>query len=321
MASKTALSAIELGVFTALGSGPLDAGALRQRLGIHKRSAVDFFDALVALGLLDRDAAGRYANTAESEQLLVRGKPGYAGGFFEMLNGRLYGFWGALTEALKTGRPQNESKGGGDLFAALYADPQRLETFLRAMTGVSLPLAAALAERFPWQRCASVIDIGAAQGCVPVQLALAHKHLTAGGFDLPTVRPVFEAYAREHGVADRVRFHPGNFLEEPLPRAEVLVMGHVLHDWDLATKKALLAKAHAALPPGGTLIVYELLIDDARRVHVPGLMMSLNMLIETSGGFDFTGADCIAWMREAGFADARVEPLAAAHSMVIATKA
>jgi hypothetical protein len=97
-------------------------------------------------------------------------------------------------------------------------------------------------------------------------------------------------------------------------------MGHILHDWDLAQKCMLLEKAHAALPKGGALIVYESIIDDARRENAFGLLMSLNMLIETTGGFDFTGADCQAWMREAGFSQTHIEPLTGPDSMVVAIK-
>jgi hypothetical protein len=322
MASKALLSAVELGLFTALAEhGPQNAEALRRRLGLHGRGAPDFFDALVALGVLARGEDGRYANAPDADLFLDRRKETYVGGWLEMFNARLYGFWGALTEALRTGEPQNESKGGGeDLFGPLYADPARLEAFLRAMSGASLPVARALAERFPWGRYRTFIDIGCAQGCLPVQVAKAHPHLTGGGFDLPQVRPVFESYVAERGLADRLRFHAGDFFADPLPAADVLVMGHVLHDWDLATKRTLLAKAHAVLPEGGALVVYELLIDDARRINAAGLLMSLNMLIETRGGFDYTGADCAGWMREAGFRESRVEPLTEIQSMVVGTK-
>lgn len=320
-ASKTLLSAVELGLFTVLAAQPLEAEALRRRLGIHERGARDFFDALVALGMLERDTDGRYANTAETGLYLDRARETYVGGILEMANARLYGHWGALTEALRTGRPQNESKSsGGDIFDALYADEGRLESFLGGMTGVSLLAAQALAAKFPWRDYEIVADIGTAQGCVPVQLVQTHPHLVGIGFDLPPVRPVFERYVAAHGLADKVRFHAGNFFDDALPASDVLVMGHILHDWDLPTKKRLLAKAHAALPPGGALIVYDMIIDDARRQHVAGLLMSLNMLIETQGGFDYTGADCTGWMREAGFAEARVENLAGEHSMVIGIK-
>ena len=320
MASKTLLCAVELGLFTALAAGPLDGETLRRLLGLHERGARDFFDALVALGMLARDEDGRYANTAEAALYLDRGKAGYIGGLLEMLNGRLYGYWGSLGEALRTGQPQNEAKSGLDLFAALYADPARLAGFARAMTGVTLPIALALVEKFPWGRYKTVVDIGTAQGCLPVHIAAAHPHLAGGGFDLPPMRGEFEAYVRAHGLAGRLAFHPGDFLRDPLPAADILVMGHILHDWDLPTKQALIAKAFAALPRGGALLVYDMMIDDARRENAAGLLMSLNMLIETAGGFDYTGADCLAWLRAAGFAERRVERLGGPHSLAIGIK-
>jgi hypothetical protein len=319
-ASKVLLSAVELGVFGAFRDGPLNVFELRTRLGLHERSARDFFDALVALGMLQRDGAGLYSNSEEAELFLNPTKPGYMGGLIEMLNARLYGFWGSLTEALRTGEPQNEAKHGGDLFGALYTDPERLESFLRAMGGQALPVARVLARSFPWQNVRTVVDVGTAQGCVPVELALAHPHLAGGGFDLPPVGPIFSRYVASHGLSERLHFTPGDFFSDDLPRADVLVMGMILHDWDLPTKRILIGKAHAALEKGGSLIVYEFLIDDERRTHLPGLLMSLNMLIETRGGFDYTGADCIGWMRDAGFADCRVMPLTGPHSAVIATK-
>jgi hypothetical protein len=221
---------------------------------------------------------------------------------------------------LKTGRPQNEARSGGNFFEALYADPARLENFLSAMTGLSLGAARAIAEKFPWSDYKTFIDIGAAQGGTPVQIALAHTHLTGGNFDLPGVGPVFEQYVARHGLSDRLRFYPGDFFKDPLPSADVIIMGHILHDWDLAEKRMLLKKAYDALPKGGALIVFEALIDDDRRENTFGLLMSLNMLIETPGGFDYTGADCSGWMREAGFSQTRVEHLAGPDSMVVGIK-
>ena len=319
-ASKTLLSAVELGVFTDLAAhGPCDGGTLRERLGLHERSARDFLDALVALGMLEREG-GRYANTAATDLFLDAHKPTYMGGLLEMANARLYEFWGGLTEGLRTGEPQNEAKTGGDFFAALYADPARLRQFAHAMSAISFGAAQAMAERFPWERHSTVVDIGCAEGAVPTQIALRHEHITGGGFDLPVLGPIFEEHVAAFGLGDRLRFHGGDFFADPLPRADVLVMGHILHDWSLDEKKVLLRKAYDALPEGGALIVYEAIIDDERRQNAFGLLMSLNMLIETPAGFDFTAADCRGWMEEVGFVDVRAEPLAGPDSMVVATK-
>ncbi len=319
-ASKTLLSAVELGLFSELSkSGPLDAEALRDRLGLHPRSARDFFDALVGLGMLERED-GRYRNTAETDLFLDRAKPSYAGGLLEMLNARLFGFWNSLTEGLRTGEPQNEAKTGGNLFEAIYSNPDLLRGFTKAMTASSFGPAQAMAATFPWDRYKTMIDIGCAEGCVPVQVALAHDHMSGGGFDLPVVEPIFRDYVAAAGVSDRLSFHPGDFFADELPGADVLVMGRILHDWDLDEKRVLLEKAHKALPDGGALIVYEAIIDDDRRENVFGLLMSLNMLIETPGGFDFTGADCEGWMAEAGFRETQVTHLGGPTSMVVGFK-
>lgn len=318
--SKTLLSAIEIGVFTELAGGPQQFEALSGTLGLHPRSARDFLDTLVALGFLAR-TDGRYANTPESDFFLDRDKPSYIGGMLEMANQRLYPFWGDLTEALRTGEPQNEiKKGEAGLFEGLYADPARLRQFLSAMTGLSRGANVAIARTFPWSDYRTFVDVGTAQGDLAVQIVLANGHLRGMGFDLPQVAPIFEEYAAALGVADRLTFVPGSFFEDEFPRADVVLMGHILHDWDLATKKMLIAKAFDALPSGGALVVYEAIIDDDRSKNAFGLMMSLNMLIETPGGFDYTGADCTGWMREAGFASTRVEPLVGPDSMVIGVK-
>lgn len=320
MGSKTLLSAVELGLFGVLSeAGPLGLEELRERLGLHPRSARDFFDALVALRMLERDDSGRYSTTATTDLFLDPAKSSYMGGLLEMLNARLYQFWGSLTEGLRTGQPQSEVKTGGDFFATLYADPEKLAQFASAMSGLSTATGQAIAAKFPWRDYGSVIDIGCAEGAVPAAIARAHDHVTGGGFDLPPVEPIFNAYIDRHGLADRLRFTPGDFFADSLPNADVLIMGHILHDWNLEQKHLLLKKAYDALPDGGALIVYEAIIDDDRRHNSFGLLSSLNMLIEGLG-FDFTGADCSGWMADTGFCESYVEHLVGTDSMVVGIK-
>ena len=320
MASKVVLSAVEMGVFTELARGPETLDAVQARLGLHPRSARDYLDTLVALGFLER-RDGKYGNTPETDLFLDKKKPSYIGGILEMANVRLYEHWSHLTEGLRTGLPQNEVRGGGQpLFETLYADPARLKVFLKAMSGISHGSALAIAAKFPWKEYKTYCDVGTAQGDTAAQIALANPHLSGMGFDLAEVGPIFEEYVGGLGLNGRLKFTAGNFFEEALPKVDVIVMGHILHDWDLPTKKMLIGKAYEALPKGGAYIVYEAIIDDERRKNAFGLMMSLNMLIETYGGFDYTGADCQGWMKEAGFKETRVEHLVGPDSMVVGIK-
>ncbi len=318
--AKVLLSAVEMGLFTELAHGSEDLETLQGRMGLHPRAGRDFLDTLVALGFLER-CDGRYSNTPSTDLFLDRRKPSYIGGMLEMANHRLYGHWSHLTEAVRTGKPQNEIRNGGEpLFETLYADPARLKQFLSAMSGVSRGAAMGIAAKFPWSGYRTFVDVGTAQGDTAAQIALAHSHVAGTGFDLPEVGPIFDEYVGGLGLSPRLRFVSGNFFEDPLPNADVIMMGHILHDWDLATKKMLLRKAYDALPQGGSLVVFEAIIDDDRSVNAFGLMMSLNMLIETPGGFDYTGADCQGWMRESGFRETRVEHLAGPDSMVVGVK-
>ncbi len=320
-ASKVLLSAVEMGVFTELAKGPEELNELAGRLGLHRRSARDYLDALVALGFLQRSDA-MYSNTPATNLFLDRHKPGYIGGILEMANARLFGHWNHLTEALRTGRPQNEAKddSGSSPFAALYADPARLKGFLAAMSAISHGANLAIANKAPWKNYASYADVGTAQGDLAVQIALANPHLKGVGFDLAEVGPVFERFVEANGVSDRLRFEPGDFFKQALPEVDVITMGHILHDWDLENKRMLVSKAYDAINPGGALVVYDAIIDDDRSKNAFGLLMSLNMLIETPGGYDYTGVECIGWMEEAGFRDAYVEHLAGPDSMVIGFK-
>ncbi|HVQ08114.1 MAG TPA: methyltransferase [Allosphingosinicella sp.] len=323
-ASKTLLSAVELGLFTALAARPMTAAELERALGLHPRATCDFLDALVALGLLGRrgdGAEGRYMNTPATALYLDRASPRYVGGLLEMANSRLYPFWGDLTPALRTGKPQNEIKQNGiSMFDELYADPARLEQFMGAMSGVSRANFEAFAETFDFSRFASHVDIGGATGQLASIVAARHPHLASRSLDLPVVRPIAERHIKEAGLAGRVTAGEIDFLTDEFPAADLITMGMILHDWNLDHKKMLIAKAFRALPEGGAFVAIENIIDDARRENAFGLMMSLNMLIEFGDAFDFTGADFTSWCLEAGFSRCEIVPLAGPASAAIAWK-
>jgi hypothetical protein len=323
-ASKTVLSAVELELFTHLGSEAMTGEEIGERLGLHPRAIYDFLDTLVALRLLERDGEGsdgRYRNTAETAAFLNKGSPAYVGGILEMCNARLYRFWGDLTEALQTGKPQNEIKHTGKpMFDELYSDPARLEQFMDAMQGISLGNFQALAEKFDFSRYNTVCDVGGATGQLCTTLAARHPHLRFTSYDLPVVAPIAEKAIAAAGLTDRVATASGDFFADPLPRADVITMGLILHDWNLDRKMHLIRAAYEALPEGGAFIIIENLIDDARRENAFGLMMSLNMLIEFGDAFDFTGSDFAGWCREVGFREVETLPLAGPASAGIAYK-
>jgi hypothetical protein len=322
--SKTLLSAVELGLFTKLGSNSMTGRELQGDLGLSERANPDFFDALVALRFLERDGDGpeaRYRNTPETAVFLDRNSPGYMGGFLEMANARLYRFWGDLTEGLRTGRPQNEIKHtGAPVFQELYSQPERLELFMDAMTGISAANFATFAEKFDFSRYQTLCDVGGATGQLAMTVAARHPHLRCVTTDMPAVTEIAERKIAAAGLSDRVSARAVDFFSEPLPGADVITMGMILHDWNLEKKMQLIRAAYDALPAGGALVVIENLIDDERRENVFGLMMSLNMLIEFGDAFDFTGADFSGWCREVGFRATEVIPLAGPASAGVAYK-
>jgi len=322
--AKVLLSAIELRLFSELGSTSKTGAELQSALQLHPRANPDFFDTLVALRFLDRDgdgSAARYRNTPESAQFLDHRSPHFMGGFLEMANTRLYRFWGDLTEGLRTGRPQNEIKHtGAPVFAELYSNPERLEQFMDAMSGVSAANCAALAEKFDFAAYRTVCDVGGATGQLSMSVARKHPNVRCTSVDLPDVTAIAKRKIAAAGLADRVSAQPLDFFAQPLPKADVVTMGLVLHDWNLEKKRYLVRAAYEALPPGGAFIVVEHLIDDARRENAFGLMMSLNMLIEFGDAFDFTVADFFGWCREAGFRRTEVIPLAGPASAGVAYK-
>ena len=297
-ASKTLLSAIEMELFTQLANHPQDLETPRGRAGLHPRSARDFLDALVALGFLER-TDGMYGNAPETDLFLDKHKPSYVGGILEMAEHSVVSASGTV---LRRRCARASCRTRPRVVACRFskssdADPARLRQFAAAMTGISHGASLQIAAQFPWGDYTTFADVGAAQGDLAVQVALAHPHLTGCGFDLPQIGPVFEEYVEQNGLAGRLAFVPGDFFTGQMPTAEVLMMGHILHDWDADEKRTLLAKAYDALPDGGALIVYDAMIDDDRSQNAFGLLMSLNMLIETTGGFGYTTSDCIEWMQ------------------------
>ncbi len=322
--AKVLLSAVELELFTKLGSNAMTGSELQSALQLHPRANPDFFDTLVALRFLDRDGDGAdalYRNTPETAMFLDRQSPQFIGGFLEMANARLYPFWNDLTVGLRTGKPQNEIKHtGASVFEELYSKPERLMQFMDAMSGISAGNFQAFAEKFDFSRYQTLCDVGGAAGLLSILVAKQHPHLRCISADLPAATKIAAQKIAAAGLSDRISAQSLDFFADPLPKADVITMGMILHDWNLEKKMHLIRAAYDALPPGGAFVVIENLIDDARRENAFGLMMSLNMLMEFGDAFDFTGADFSGWCREVGFSKTEIIHLAGPASAGVAYK-
>jgi hypothetical protein len=322
--SKVLLTAVEFGVFTKLHDRKLTGTELGNELGLHPRGVSDFFDSLVAMKFLERDGDGpsaKYTNTAAAALYLDRQSPRYIGGILVMLNDRLFKFWHDLPEALRTGKAQNESKHGQKgVFEELYSELPRLEQFMGAMTGLSRFNFEEFAQKFNFSGYKTLCDIGGATGLLSIEVAKQHPHLRCTSFDLAPVEPIAQKHIAAAGLSDRINTASGDFFKDPLPKADIITMGMILHDWNLEKKMHLIRQAYDALPPGGALVAIEALIDDARRENLFGLLMSLNMLIEFGDAFDYSGADFRGWCSEVGFKRFEVIPLAGPSSAAVAYK-
>lgn len=323
-ASKTLLTAVNMELFTHLANGPLSGHDIQNKLELNERSLFDFLDTLVALGFLQRSGLkenAAYSNSDDSDLFLDKNKPSYIGGILEMSNNRLYPFWNDLEACLKTGKPQNETKNGGKpLFETIYANEDRLREFIHGMGGVQAGNFIKLAHEFDFSKYKTLCDVGGSGANLSIHIAKNNSHMKCISFDLPPVGSIAQENVNALGLSDRIEICSGDFFTDELPQADIITMGNILHDWGYNDKAMLIKKAYDALPEDGAFIVIENIIDDQRNQNAFGLMMSLNMAIETDHGFDFTAANFDQWAKEAGFSQTHVMPLTGPSSAVIAIK-
>ncbi len=327
MASKILLTAVNFGLFTMLAAeGKMSITDIMKRLQLNctVRNAADFLDTLTTFGFLSREGimeTSVYANGPDTNIFLDKNKPSYIGGLLEMANNRLYGFWDDLEDGLKTGLPQNEIKDGAEHpFAELYKTPEKLNEFVNAMSGIQMGNFMAFAQKFDFSKYKTLVDIGGSGAMLSLMVAKHQPGITCTSFDLPPVEPVAQANIDKFGLAGKVKTASGDFFAGPLPAADIVVMGNILHDWDEDKKILLMKQAYDALPAGGAFVAIENIIDDERRKNVFGMMISVNMLIETGRGFDYTFADFNKWAKQAGFTSTAIMPLAGPASAAIAYK-
>ena len=324
-ASKTVLTAVNLKLFTLLAQRPQSALEIKNHLELHDRAYLDFLDALVALGFLDRTGLGidaTYSNTPETDFFLDRNKVSYLGGMLEMSNNRLYRFWDNLEEGLKSGKLQNESKDSNseNQFYDIYSNPESIAEFQKAMSGLQMGAFISLAKKFDFSSYSTFCDAGGGDGSLCIQVALNNQNIVCTNFELPAVEEFAKSNIKNFNLSSRIKVIPGDFFKDELPESDVIVMGNVLHDWGEEEKLLLIRKVYDALPKGGAFICIENIIDNNRNKNVLGLLMSLNMLIETKNGFDFTFNDFDQWAYQTGFTRTEWMNLAGPTSAAIAFK-
>jgi hypothetical protein len=323
--SKVLITAVNEGLFTHLAQKTMSLPEIKELFGWNctNRNASDFLDTLVALKFLNRQGMGDsavYSNTDETDFFLDSNKPSYMGGILEMANNRLFHFWANLDEGLKTGLPQNEIKHGENLFDAIYKSPELLRGFINAMSGISLGNFKAFANKFDFSKYKTLCDIGGAGGMLSIQVATHNPQISCTSFDLPEVERVAKEVIERFHSSDKIKTATGDFFKDSFPPADIITMGMILHDWNEEKKCLLIKKAYDALPADGAFVAIENVIDKERSQNVFGLTMSLNMLIETGEGFDFTLDDFGKWTKEAGFKTVDLLHLAGPASAAIAYK-
>lgn len=326
-ASKTLLTGVKFQLFTHLAekqklSGPEIKSLLD--LKCTDRNVFDFLDTLVTFGFLQREGileTAKYSNGVNTDFFLDKKKPSYLGGILEMSNNRLYKFWDNLENALLTGEPQNEIKNGAKHpFAELYKSPEKLKEFINAMGGIQLGNFMAFAQKFDFSGYKTLTDAGGAGAMLSIMVAKHQPHMQCISFDLPPVEPVARENIKRFNLSDRIKTASGSFFETDIPSSDIITMGNILHDWDEENKLILMKKVYDALPENGAFIVIENIIDDNRNKNTFGLLMSLNMLIETGHGFDYTFNDFNKWATQTGFRRTAHIPLAGPSSACIAYK-
>ena len=313
---RTVLFAIELDLFTVLGAAPATENEVRERFGLDERGTGHFLDALVAVDLLTR-TGDRYTTTALSAEFMDSGKASYLGRFLNLADDR----WARVGDGLRTGEPQNGTRNVSSMFTEQHRDLAAWRAYYGGMDALNGPSGVALAHAFDWSSVKRVTDIGGARGNLSANLVKEHPHLQATVFDLPPVREVFTEHITELGLTDQVKFRGGDFFNDPLPESDVVVFGHVLHDWGVPERKVLARKAFEAVAPGGYALVYDTMINSDRPDNANPLVVSINMMLCTPGGSEYTPEEGARWFTDAGFATVTWTPLINDDTLLIARRA
>ena len=322
-AFKTLSTAVELDLFTHMAqSGSLTVEQFAAVHGFAARPAEMLLAGCASLGLLQRSGSG-YGNTALAAEFLVRGRPYYFGGFVTMLDKRLYAGWDKLPDAMRNNRPTTwDPSKHSSLFDG--ADPAMMATFWEAMHSLSTFTARTLGEAVDFSRFRRLLDVGGGSAAFDIELCRRYPQLRTTVYDLPFVTEIATRNVREAGLDGRIAMHGGNFFTDPQFPAghDIVLFSMIMHDWDEQQDRELLRKCYQTLPSGGIVVICELLVNDEKTGPPAAALMSLNMLVETEGGRNYTPSEYRGWLEATGFRNVEVKwfEAAGANGVVIGHK-
>ncbi|WP_321472428.1 methyltransferase [uncultured Paludibaculum sp.] len=282
--SKTMFTAVSLGIFDRLHQAEASAAALAVELDLHPGALERLLNGCVGLGLLTKSGS-LYFNTSEAETYLRRESPDTLTGYILYSDQVLFQLWGHLEDAIREGTHRwDQTFGGrGALFDHFFRTPEARQTFLSGMHGLGQIGSPAVVRIFNLNQFRQLVDLGGATGHLAIAACERYGNLRATVFDLPAVVESAKTHIAASRAADRLSVAAGDFFTDPLPPADLYAVGRILHDWSDDKIHSLLTRIHAALPPGGAVLVAETLLDEDSSGPVSSQMQSLNMLICTEG--------------------------------------
>lgn len=318
--SKIVFTAVSLGVFDRLLSGPADARALAELLSCNQDALERLLDACAGLGFL-RKEAGVYTNQPAAEAYLSRSSPTTLAGYILYSDRALYALWGKLEDAVREGANRWKQVFGaeGSVFENLFCTPEARRDFLMGMNGFGLLSSPRVAAAFDLNRFHHLVDLGGATGHLAIEACNRYAALRAAVFDLPGVIEVAREYIERAGLAGRIELMAGDFFEDPLPEADLFSLGRILHDWSEEKIRKLLRKIYDRLPGGGALLISERLLSEDKTGPLPALTQSLNMLVCVEGK-ERALSEYEILLHEAGFLDIHAQKTGAPLDAILAVK-
>lgn len=290
--SRALLSAIELDLFTAVGSGETAAG-VAAKVRTDPRATEMLLNSIAALGALSKNA-GVFHNTPETARFLCEGSPeNQRWAMLHTVN--MWRSWNTLTEAVRAGtsviQPVTETP-----------DSNRTRAFIAAMHRNAATTAAHVVEVVGADGVTRLLDVGGGSGAYSIAFAAASPTLHADIFDLPSVVGITQQHIGEAGLAGRVKTRTGDLRTDDFGAGyDLVLLSAIAHMLSEAENQDLFRRCRAALNPGGRLVIRDFLLNDDKTAPRPAALFALNMLVATRSGSSYSEGEYRDWLVAAGF--------------------